>query len=258
MMRFGGGKEVALSAWKVGLAATGSLAVTWCASPAFAQGAIRAPVAPVRAADPFNAFSIGIGGGFDHLNAPYAGEAYDDVTTDNFSGTLSGNGGFGTVEIGKDFQFNSFVLGIYGDYSSRSVSDSFSRSFGTLDTQGTLKLDNSHSVVARLGVTTNPQTLLYGLFGYTWEHYAANVSSDSSNYNSTVANSASGETGGVTLGVGAEFLLNGDWSFKGEYRYTRLAIPQVGFVDGNDLQNQLDVGKTDDQVIRFVGSYKIR
>src|SRR4051794_24543127 len=121
----------ASTALKVGLAATGSLAIGWVATtPAVAQPA-PAYVAPVY--DPFNSFSIGIGGGWDWFRAPASVESYDDFgfQGDSFSPVLTGNGGFGTLEIGKDFRFGQGVLGIYGDYAFGHKDGSASHSVET-------------------------------------------------------------------------------------------------------------------------------
>src|SRR4051812_27906571 len=88
----------ASTALKIGLAATGSLALTWvAAAPAQAQSA-RPPVGVAPIYDPYNSFSLGIGGGWDWFRAPANVSSTDYTTDDNFSPVVSGNGGFGTLE----------------------------------------------------------------------------------------------------------------------------------------------------------------
>src|SRR5258706_15613176 len=105
----------------LGLAATGTLALTW-AAPAAAQSGRAPAFAPMG--DPFNAFSIGVGGGFDvfRTTAFFSASDYWAGNYGSFEQALRGTGGFGTVEVGKDFRFDRLVLGVYGEYNFGSKS----------------------------------------------------------------------------------------------------------------------------------------
>lgn len=270
------------------LAAVGALTLALGASQAEAQ-ANRGGYAPV---DPFNSFSIGIGGGIDMFRTPVDVYAYDYFSNEvDFSDILKGRGGFGTVEIGKDFRFDRLVLGIYGEYNfgrkHDSTSDSnteynegcsesalaencamsecvlYCNSEDTLTAQATLTLRDSYAVLARLGVLAGPQTLIYGLFGYTWQKYVADVSAYSTFYNdydwyAPFSASKSGTIGGLTFGVGAEFMVNANVSVKGEYRFVKLgAVGNVGYCSEYPVCAEAHFGPTDDHVFRGVISFKL-
>lgn len=259
---------------------------------ALAMPAMAADFRPVAAYvpppyDPWNAFSIGIGGGVDIFRTKvdgYAEQEYWPYNEVYYADTLKGTGGFGTVEIGKDFHNGNIVLGIYGEFNFGRKKDDTSGSYfecfcwdkevaalsrteedceygDTLTAGARLTLKNSYGVVGRVGVLLNPQTLLYGLFGYTWQKYTADVHAESTlfldhGYGPTVF-SKSGTIGGVTLGIGAEFLVNAHLSVKGEYRLVKLgAVGEVGGYD-QGIYTVANFEKTDDHVFRGVISYKL-
>ncbi|MFO1183617.1 MAG: outer membrane beta-barrel protein [Bauldia sp.] len=236
---------------KVGLAASGTLALTWAAAPsAMAQG--KAALMPAH--DPFNGFSLGLGASVDRFNTTASDYAYFGGL---FSDGLKGIGGFGTAEIGKDFRFGNLVLGIYGEYSFGHKSDTFNRDVvGSVDSynlNGSLRLGTEHSVTGRLGVIVNPQSLVYGIFGYSWQNYAATVSTSSADYGGYSSTySRKGTLGGLTMGIGGEMMVNNDWSIKGEYRFTRLAgVSGFGFFDAG-----MATDKVEDHTFRAVLSFK--
>lgn len=247
-------KEAVLKGATLALAATGSLALTWGATPAIAQG--KAGFAPMG--DPFNSFSIGIGGGVDIFRT-HADSYACDYNCVGYGGPLSATGGFGSVEIGKDFRFGSLVLGIAGEYNFGSKSDSVSGSncyySSCTDSTTTLKLGNSYAAIARLGMLVAPQTLVYGLFGYTWQQYTAAVTLDDEYYSHHWSWSHSGTTGGLTFGIGGEWLINQMMSVKAEYRLVRLDPPaSVGDCCAGAVAH---FDKVDDHVFRGILSIKL-
>lgn len=246
-------KEGVLKVASLALAATGSLALTWSSTPAEAQG--RAGFAPM--ADPFNSFSIGLGGGVDIFRTQVDAFA-NGYNSFNYGGPLRKAGGFGSIEIGKDFRFDRLVLGVYGEYNFGRKSDAISTT--TTDyynTTGTasLKLRNSHAVLGRLGVIYSPQTLIYGIFGYTWQKYDATVNVVDGLFGTDSA-TRSGTLGGLTFGIGGEWLVNSNLSLKAEYRLVKLDAPASPyFCCGPEGGATFD--KVEDHVFRGVISYKL-
>ncbi|MFO1185730.1 MAG: outer membrane beta-barrel protein [Bauldia sp.] len=256
-------KDSALKSATAVLAATGSLMLTWGAAPAMAQG--RTAAAPTH--DPFNSFSVGIGGGVDLFRAPITPSALAGDYSSFFfeaDNRLQGVGGFGSVEAGKDFRFGSLVLGIYGEYNFGRKSDSATESWDycpgscvTMTVTPKLTLRNSYAVLGRLGVLSTPQTLIYGLFGYTWQNYVEEVTLWDSSSDVTTWRSEPGKIGGLTFGVGGEWLINQNWTLKGEYRFAKLSAPSgfgtstPFFIGGSSF------GGVDDHVLRGVISYKL-
>lgn len=218
--------------------------------------------------DPWNSFSVGIGAVGTVFTTPTYGTAtgYNSDHTVDQSPTLTSLGGAATFEVGKDFHLpGAMVFGIYGDLrlgsqtaSSTAYGGGAISTFGSenLGVTSTLTLKNSGSIVGRAGVLVNPKTLIYGLLGYTWQQYTAQVSGYSSynvDYNSA---SKSGTLGGLTAGLGAEVMLN-DWlSVKGEYRFTHLgSIGSLEEYTGTPALFQ-EHGNTDLHQIRVVLSAK--
>lgn len=103
-------------------------------------------------------------------------------------------GGFLTGEAGFDFQLGDHaVLGITGDYAR-----------GDFDDEGA-EFENMWTVAGRSGFLSSPQTLWYGLAGWT---YAGNDDLD-----------------GIGVGLGVESVLSGALSMKLEYRHTEFDGP---------------------------------
>lgn len=254
-------KDAALKGATLALAATGSLLLTWGA-PAMAQGR-PAGFAPMS--DPFNSFSLGIGGGVDLFRAPVDVFATDYSSFDvESSAILQGVGGFGSIEAGKDFRFDRLVLGIYGEYNFGRKSDSATESWEfcpdtcvTISVTPKLTLRNSYAVLGRVGFLSNPQTLIYGLFGYTWQNYVKEIAVWDSESDVTDSWSQAGKLGGLTFGIGGEWLINPSWTVKGEYRFVKLGSPgTIGTANPNFVGSAL-FGNVDDHVFRGVISYKL-
>lgn len=246
-------KETVLKGATLALAATGSLALTWGATPAMAQGKGFVPMS-----DPFNSFSLGIGGGVDIFRT--STDSYLSPPGLDFGGPLRGVGGFATIEVGKDFRFDRLVFGIAAEYNFGRKSDDVSGTYcsdGCATGTAELELRDSHAVMARLGLLTGPQTLFYGLFGYTWQKYTATATEDATDCCSYVdSTSRSGMIGGLTFGVGGEWLINSQWSLKGEYRFVRLNAPRE-FVGAGCCTYAFFDDKVDDHVFRGALSFKL-
>ncbi len=185
---------------------------------------------PVVPAGDWTGFHIGLGigyGGVNHrlaLDVETPGPVFDDALS--LSG-LGGEGALVTVEGGYDFQFNNFVFGIQGDWTYSSIGTELSL-FG-----GQFKLDAEHSFtgLGRLGWLSNPDTLIYGLVGWTWTEFAGDFSDGGPQYTF--------DLDGLTVGAGIETRLTPNVTGKLEYRY----------VDYDD--NTLAEGDIDDFFLRL-------
>jgi outer membrane immunogenic protein len=77
-----------------------------------------------------------------------------------------GSGWFGTVGAGYDWQFNGrWVAGVFGDGQFGSLKGSLTDIW--LNTEGTVKLNNSYAAGVRLGYLVAPNVLSYVNGGYT-------------------------------------------------------------------------------------------
>jgi outer membrane immunogenic protein len=128
-------------------------------------------------------------------------------------GDFGGEGFFGTVTVGYDHQINSrWVAGIFGDYDfSNITTDSI---FGV---SGELK--HTWSVGGRLGMLLSPTTLWYSTAGYTQAKVDLDIPISVPTFK------------GYFLGTGVESQLGGNWSLRGEYRFSQFQSEDIGGVD---------------------------
>jgi outer membrane immunogenic protein len=180
----------------------------------------------------WTAFHVGLGVGGEAVNhelsVPLFGASLDGI---------SSTGVIGTVEVGYDRQFGNIVAGVFFNYD---FGDNVSTS---LDFAGiniaTLKQTDSWTVGGRLGYLASPSTLVYALAGYTESTFELSVPIFAFTGDDTFS--------GWTVGGGIETKLGGNWTLKGEYRYTEL--------DTKTYLAFLDVD-TSVQTARAVVSYK--
>jgi hypothetical protein len=220
------------------IAATGSLAATWAATPV-AQAAPR-PAGPV--VDPFNAWSVGVGGGYHLFLTPNTTSiSGDEYSTDK----LFGAGLRGQVEVGRDWHMGNHVFGLYGDVHVGDVSTNHSS-----DSYSQIRWGTGLDVTARAGHVVAPNTLLYGLAGWQGQHYSADDYS---------GGTRSGWTHGPTVGVGLETLLAGhsNMTFKAEYRAGLLdSLPGSSQDYGESDSVSSSYGRTHTQSLMFTLSWK--
>jgi outer membrane immunogenic protein len=217
-----------------GVVTASFIAVSW---PAVAAD-ISAPVEPL--AD-WTGFHIGVGGGYGAVlhdgdaSVDGTGGPVDDDTEDFFLGVdlddLGDEGGILTVEAGFDFQLaDRFVIGILGDYtwanfdSSASVEACAGICIPNFGASIGVELENMWTIAGRFGFLSSPDTLWYGLVG--WTHADVDFSGAFDVYLLSEDPVFSFEDGdsldGITAGAGVETMLADNLSLKLEYRYTDL------------------------------------
>jgi len=161
--------------------------------------------APV-AVNTWTGFYIGVGGG-------YGSDNHDLKLTEEFGRKsnaaeldgLGGEGGFGTVEGGYDYQIGSkFVIGVFVSYDFADIETNLTA--GNLATT-TIKLTDSWAIGGRAGYLVHPDTLVYVLGGYSQASFDA-----PSLFKNTDAD-------GYVVGAGVETQLGGGFYGKLEYRY---------------------------------------
>ena len=175
----------------------------------------EAAVVPVVAN--WTGFYVGAGGGYGTYNADTttSGETiFGPFATDN--GRAGGRGWFGTVQIGADYQWGSWVAGIFADYDFSSIKGTI----GELSGQGLVpfKQNSAWAAGGRIGYLVVPQFLTYFSGGYTNARFAAGAE--------TQGGAFSGVTwpdqnySGYFLGSGTEYMIAPGWFVKTEYRYS--------------------------------------
>jgi outer membrane immunogenic protein len=144
--------------------------------------------------------------------------------------TTGASGWFGTVGAGCDYQFNNFVVGVFGDYDFMDVKGdiSYDGQRNPLST-GSQKQDWQWAVGARVGYVVLPQLLTYVSGGYTQAHWK---STDLFLFGIVPAfHTLPGATkGGWFIGAGDEYALSfmPGLFWKTEYRYSEFDRANVG------------------------------
>lgn len=125
---------------------------------------------------------------------------------------LGGEGIFGELNGGYDYDFGSWVAGVQldGRYSGISTDlDTGGLGVGTLSVDA----DYGFDVIARAGWKFNEATLAYALAGYSWQHFEIDASS--------VGFTHDWDSSGFSVGGGLETAVSSNVSVNLEYRYSQ-------------------------------------
>jgi outer membrane immunogenic protein len=202
-------------------------------APRYSKAPMAMPVAPS-----WTGFYIfgGIGGGLWD-SAGHVQTLGVPVTIDAKTG---GDGWFGTVGAGYDWQFNSsWVFGIFGDGQFGSIKGTIQdQNVGTI--QGQIKMEDSWAAGARLGYLVAPNVLSYVNAGYSGSHWSGTTLLNTFSGLPSGLSTGSFNRNGVFVGGGVENSLNifgiaaPGWFMKTEYRaayYDRKTINET-FANG--------------------------
>jgi len=234
--------------------------------PAFAADISRkAPVYSAAVYPPvsWTGLYVGINGGYGYQREDEALAGTDKLTSAIVASgfvpsSIATRGGGGMIggTVGYNYQVNpSFVVGAAGDIDWADISGSGGQAehLGpfALTTAGSVKTNWMGSLRARAGYLLTPSTLLYVTGGGA----VAGVDSAASValvtpiklFNGSAAADTSSVKWGWTVGGGLEQQLWGNWSVKGEYRYTDLGTIDSAFAT--------TIGKTQ---VAFTSSQPLR
>lgn len=161
----------------------------------------------------WTSFYVSAGGGSNYL---FSALAVDAIGPDNLddSGVAQG---FGTIELGADYQFNShFIFGAVGNFDFGGDKD-----LGSLASMGApvgapiaeWKAGNSWGIGARAGFLASPRTLIYGIGGITQLEVSTDKISNCCSWSNDEW------TSGYFVGAGVEKLLTDSLTLKLEYRF---------------------------------------
>jgi outer membrane immunogenic protein len=147
--------------------------------------------------------------------------------------TSGGDGWFGTVGLGYDWQFNrAWVAGVFADGQFGSIGGSLTENLGALEGRETLR--TSYAAGARLGYLVAPNVLSYVNAGYSGSQWSGTALSSLTVGNSLASTTPSFNRDGWFIGGGVENSLNffgisaPGWFMKSEYRaayYGRATLP---------------------------------
>lgn len=151
----------------------------------------------------------------------------------NFDG-IGGEGIFGTVQIGYDWQFSP--RGVFGFFADADLSGietelDFSASengYTWLSGSGEVAMDWMWTIGARLGYLTTPDTLFYILLGYSQAEFDdPSITVNFYDEYSDTFKASLDTFSGVTVGVGMETRLDQNWGLKLEYRFTQFSDEEL-------------------------------
>jgi outer membrane immunogenic protein len=131
----------------------------------------------------------------------------------------SGHGGFGGVQAGYNLQSGSVLAGIEADYMFSRIKGQTGCPNAAFSCDHDLR--GLGSVRGRLGWVAMPTAMLYFTAGYGWsttKWRAVDLATGVAAGNG----GASASNAGLVLGGGAEFLIDKNWTIKGEYLHYNL------------------------------------
>ena len=217
----------------VALAAVAAFSGSASAADLAARPYTKAPMmAPVYNWTGFYIFGGGGGGLFSADSNVNTFPGGVGITRDQ---RLGGDGWFGTVGAGYDWQFSSWVAGIFADGQFGEIRGSLSDpNFGT---EGREKLRTSYAAGARIGFLVAPQVLSYVNAGYSGSEWSGTTQTGLLLPTGTAfSTTPSFRRDGWFIGGGVENNLDifgisaPGWFMKTEYRsafYDRISLPET-------------------------------
>lgn len=159
-----------------------------------------------------------------------------------------GDGWFGTVGAGYDWQSAAWVFGIFGDGTFGSLKGNIGDAgIAPLGIVGTTKMETAWAAGARVGYLVAPNVLSYVNGGYTGTYWTGSTLLGAGNGLPSGLHTDSFNTQGWFVGGGVENNLNifglnaPGWFMKTEYRaayYDRITLPET-FVGGGATPDSL-------------------
>ncbi|MCK1418869.1 MULTISPECIES: outer membrane protein [unclassified Bradyrhizobium] len=199
-----------------------SLSVPASAADMAARPYTKAPVAPVVAVYNWSGFYVGghIGWGWGEIDNTSAAPGTVAFPTGTPLNRTNSDGFLGGVQGGFNWQYNSLVLGIEGEYTwsdIKGTSTTTSIVAPAVVTTSTAHTDDIAMVTGRVGWAAN-EWLFYGKGGWAWGHGHSNglVTVAGAPFSNT---STSNNRDGWVVGAGVEWGFAPNWSAKVEYNH---------------------------------------
>lgn len=169
-----------------------------------------------------------------HWAGPYVGANFggvfngEDVTTPIGVSASDPNGVLGGVQLGYNFQFSPWLLGIEAelDWTSAQGKTNFIDPAGAAALSVTSDHNWYDTLSGRVGYVTGP-LMLYAKGGAAWMNADYRLDVNSGIDGASVANTI---RTGWNAGVGLEYMLGSRWSAKLEYDYLDFGSNTLGFV----------------------------
>ncbi|MEM8751020.1 MAG: outer membrane beta-barrel protein [Pseudomonadota bacterium] len=184
--------------------------------------------------------AIGAGGAVNELEAPFG---------PGITASLDGIGAEGyqfSGGIGYDYQFNSrVVFGLMADYTWSNIETDLGVTIDGLGSGGyDLEADNAFSILGRVGALSGPDTLIYGLAGYSYQSFDGSLGIFDDVGDPVFGTSYDFDLNGLTIGAGIENRIGNGLALKLEYRYTSFENVDIipGFLSANPTFHTVRLG----------------
>jgi len=217
------------------------------------EGSMKDAPAPIAPVINWTGLYVGAGVGGGALTHELDVSILGGLLT--FGQDYGGEGFFGTLQVGYDYQIAPrWVVGAFADFDwvdmdARVISVGLA-GFPLLN--ASIETDSMWTVGGRVGYLITPETMVYGLLGYT--------SLEFDGLNGSLLggaipfNIALSDADAVTVGAGMETQLGSNFALKLEYRYSDFDSENIAALTIPPLINtQLD---TDLHTARAVLTYK--
>jgi outer membrane immunogenic protein len=221
---------------------TGSAMAADLAPRPYAKAPMPMPVAPSWTG--FYIFGGAGGGIWDADNYTVATATGTPLTNTQ---RMGGDGWFGTVGAGYDWQFNgSWVAGIFADGTFGSLRGSINDNFAGLT--GNEKLRDTWAAGVRLGYLVAPNVYSYVNGGYTGSQWSSSSLAFTAPAGPFITTTPSFNRNGWFVGGGVENSLNifgiaaPGWFMKTEYRasyFDRTTLPETTIATGLPFGNSV-------------------
>jgi outer membrane immunogenic protein len=168
-----------------------------------------------------------------------AGAVVHDISLGGFVDFdgLGGEGIFGELNAGYDYDFGSFVAGVMVDGRYSGIESTLE--FGSVDIDA--KADYGFDLLVRGGVKLSESTLAYVLGGYSWQNFEIEG-------NSGIGSIVEWDSSGFTVGGGLEAAVSDKVTVGLEYRYSQYDSDDLG-IDGLEVEPSF-------QTVRIGAKYK--
>jgi outer membrane immunogenic protein len=247
-------------------------AVMALATSASAADLPRKSVAPVIAVPLFTwtGFYVGVNAGYaftDFKRSAVGGSGLPGVlpglTTTSGTRTVSADGFTGGVQVGYNYQINSIVVGLEGDFNFVDTKKSINPEVtipNSLVLSSTSKLEWLATVRGRLGVTFD-RFLIYGTGGVAFGSVKVSDQFDFRPAGAPglgLAGSSSSSRTGYVIGAGVEYAFTNNISAKVEYLFADLGKTSYvhGIVPGTPNSGATLTNKTTTSIVRAGVNYR--
>jgi len=173
----------------------------------------------------FSGLKLSLAGGFGAV-VHQADLDLSPLADASFNG-IGGEGMFGEVGFVYDYALSSkWVVGVGADYRMGNIKSELDIAvLGDIS----VTAEHGYDVYGRLGYQAMPGTLVYGLAGMSWQHFAIDLNTPF--LPPAVINlleDQSWDTHGWTVGGGIETAVSDKWTAKIEYRYAEYDAEDFG------------------------------